>query len=132
MINVRGMANAAIQVVNDNQTITLERSAGYTTAPGGKRTPAYDTFSGEAQIQALGPKDLQHVANLNLQDVSRKVYLYGNWMGVVRADAKGGDLLTFPQVPGGTNQKWKVVTVFETWATWCAVGVVLQTDVVTP
>jgi hypothetical protein len=126
MINVRGMANAAIQVVNANITIPLLRSTGYTVGANGKQMPTYDTLSGPAQVQALGPKDLQHVNALNLQNVSRKVYLYGNWMGVVRADEKGGDLLTFPQIGGGADHQWKVVTVFETWPTWCAVGVVLQ------
>lgn len=126
MINVRGMANSAVQVVNANITIPLLRSNGYTVGANGKQVPTYDTFSGPAQVQALGPKDLQHVNALNLQNVSRKVYLYGNWMGVVRADEKGGDILTFPQITGGADQQWKVVTVFETWPTWCAVGVVLQ------
>lgn len=126
MINVRGMANTAIQVVNANITIPLLRSKGYTVGANGKQVPTYDTLSGPAQVQALGPKDLQHVNALNLQNVSRKVYLYGNWMGVVRADEKGGDLLKFPQVPDGPAQDWKVVTVFETWPTWAAVGVVLQ------
>lgn len=131
-INVRGIANSLTRIVNDNQTIYLLRANGYTTLPNGKQVPAFLTFSGEAQIQALGPKDLQHLNNLNIQGVSRKVYLYGNWMGVVRADAKGGDILKFPQVAGAPIQDWKVVTVFETWETWCAVGVALQTTVVTP
>lgn len=131
-MNLRGLANSVTQRVNPNQTITLLRSNGFTVSPNGKQVPAFLQFSGEAQIQALGAEDLRHLNNLNIQGVSRKVYLYGNWMGVVRADAKGGDLLNFPQVPGEPMQQWKAVTVFETWPDWCAIGVSLQTSVVTP
>lgn len=127
-MNLRGMANSVTQNVNANQIISLKRNTGYTTDTNYNQVPTFETVSGAAQIQALGPKDLQHVDALNLQNVSRKVYLYGNWMGVVRADSKGGDILTFPQVPGGDAQDWKVVTVFETWESWCSVGVALQEE----
>lgn len=129
-MNIRAIANARTQIVNSNQTITLFRSNGFTVGSNGKQVPVFITLTGDAQIQALGPKDLQHINNLNIQNVDRKVYLYGNWMGVVRADSKGGDVLQFPQVPGGANQQWKVVTVFETWDTWVAVGVSLQVGTV--
>ena len=125
-MNLRGLANSVTQQINENQTITLQRNTGYTTDLNYNQVPTFETLTGEAQIQALGPKDLQHLSYLNIQNVSRKVYLYGNWQGVVRADSKGGDILTFPEIPGGDNRNWKVVTVFETWDTWCAVGVVLQ------
>lgn len=131
-MNLRNIANSVTRTVNPNLTIELLRSTGYTTGTNGKQVPTYATFSGEANVQGMGPSDLQHMNNLNIQGVVRKVYLYGNWMGVVRADAKGGDLLTFPQAPGMPDQQWKAVTVFETWPDWCAIGVVMQTTVVTP
>ena len=127
-MNLRGLANSVTQNVNSNQTITLLRNTGYTTDTNYNQVPTFETLSGAAQIQALGPKDLQHADHLNIQNVSRKVYLYGNWQGVVREDSKGGDILTFPQIPGGDNQNWKVVIVFESWPEWCSVGVVLQEE----
>lgn len=127
-MNLRGLANSVTQNVNSNQTITLLRNTGYTTDANYNQVPTFETLSGAAQIQSLGPKDLQHADYLNIQNVSRKVYLYGNWQGVVRANSKGGDILTFPQIPGGDNQNWKVVIVFETWSSWCSVGVVLQEE----
>lgn len=129
-INIRAMVNARTQVVNSNQTITLFRSNGFTVSSNGKQVPIFITLTGDAQIQALGPKDLQHINNLNIQNVDRKVYLYGNWMGVVRADSKGGDVLQFPQIPGGPDQQWKAITVFETWPEWCSIGVSLQVGAV--
>lgn len=126
-MNLHAMVRGVISTVNPDTTITLKRSTGYTTGANGKQVASYaDPVSGPAQIQAMGGGDLKHMNDLNITGVMRKVYLYGNWMGVVRADKTGGDILTFPQVPGATPQDWKIVNVFETWPDWCAVGVVLQ------
>lgn len=125
-MNLHHIVRGAINAVNPDINVGLRRSTGYTVATDGEQIPTYDTLSGPGQVQALGSEDLRHVAAANLQSVDRKVYLYGNWMGVVRADQKGGDILTFSQIPGAAAQDWKVVTVFETWPDWCAVGVVLQ------
>ena len=125
-MNLHHIVRGAINAINPDITVGLQRSNGYTVDTDGSQIPAYITSSGLGQVQALGPADLKHVANANIQSVDRKVYLYGNWMGVVRADQRGGDILSFPQVPGAPVQQWKVVTVFETWPDWCAVGVVLQ------
>lgn len=126
MINLRAIANASIQQINPNITGTLLRSTGYTAQPGGKRVPTFDTLTGDIQVQAIGAKDLEHMNFLNIQGVMRLVYIWGNWAGVVRADQKGGDILQFPQVPGGEVQDWRVVNVKETWPTWSSVIVVLQ------
>lgn len=125
-MNLHNLVRGAITAVNMDAEITLLRSTGYTTGANGKQTPVDTVFTGPAQIQGLGPSDLRHTDALNIQGVWRKVYLYGNWMGVVRSDQKGGDVLVFPQAPTLADQNWKVVTVFETWPDWCAVGVVLQ------
>lgn len=75
---------------------------------------------------------------MNIEGVDRKVYMYGDWGGPIRADATGGDLLSFPMLRApDTMRDWKIVTVFETWDNvggegWCAVGVVMQKSVVTP
>lgn len=125
-MNLHGIVRSQISAVNPDIAATLRRSAGYTTDTDGTQIPAYTTLTGSIQVQAFGPSDLRHVGPLNIQGVLRKVYAYGNWMGVVRADQKGGDILTFPQFPFATVQDWKVITVFETWPDWCAIGVVLQ------
>lgn len=125
-MNLHGIVRGVITAINPDRTISLLRSTGYTVLPGGKQVPTQTTLSGPAQIQALGPSDLKHMNDLNLQGVMRKVYLYGNWQGAIRADATGGDVLQFAQIPGGAAQNWKVVTVFESWPDWCSVGVVLQ------
>jgi hypothetical protein len=126
-MNLHALVRGTITAINPDRTISLKRSNGYTTSANGKQVPTYAaTVSGVAQIQALSGGDLRHMNNLNITGIMRKVYLYGNWMGIIRTDKTGGDVLTFPQVPGGADQDWNVVSVFETWDTWCAVGVVLQ------
>lgn len=127
-LNMHGMVRGAIQAVNTDIAATLRRSTGYTTDAAGKRTPVYADTTGRVQEQALSSAELKHVNDLNIQGVIRKVYMYGNWGGPIRADATGGDLLVFPRVKGGPAVTWKIVTTFETWTDsgWCAVGVVLQ------
>ena len=96
-----------------------------------KQVPQYATDQPvRGNVQALTGKDLKHASLQNIQGVLRGVYLFGNVQGVVRPDAKGGDLLVFPQMLGGTPQTWLVVAVLETWGVeqsgWCKVAVCLQ------
>lgn len=127
-LNLHGIVRGVIQSVNGDITAVLRRNTGYTIAPNGKQIPTTSDTTGSIQEQALGPSDLRHVNDLNIQGVMRKVYMYGDWGGPVRADQVGGDILLFPHVRGGPAVPWKIVTVFETWTDsgWCAVGVVLQ------
>jgi hypothetical protein len=129
-LNLHAITRAAIQSVNPDISATYLKSTGYTTDGSGARTPSYVSTDVKIQVQALTGKDLQHPAMQNAEGVLRAVYMYGNTQGVVRPDVKGGDLLEFPQVQGGTPQQWLVVAVLETWspdaAGWCKLGVNLQ------
>ena len=125
-MNLRGIANSLTQAINANQTVVWQQSTGYTTDASGKRTPTYATSNVQAQVQAIDGGDLKHLDSLNMQGVFRSVYLYGNVAGVVRADQKGGDILQFPQVPGGPVHSWVVTMVRETWPDWCRVIATLQ------
>lgn len=129
-MNLHGIVRGAITTVNPDISATLKRSTGYTTGANGKRAPTFSSTTGQIQVQGLGPADLRHLQNLNIQGVDRKVYMYGDWGGPIRADQTGGDLLSFP-IPRDPNtmRDWKIVTVFETWPDWTAVGVVLQAEV---
>lgn len=131
-MNLHSVVRGAIQIINPDTTATLLRSTGYATDAASKQIPTYDTLSGPAQIQACSGKDIDRVNFLALQGIFRTVYLYGNWMGIVRTDKKGGDILKFAQVPGAAIQDWKIVMVKETWPDWCSVIVQLQTTITTP
>lgn len=126
-MNLHGLVRGAITTVNPDVMCPYQQSTGYTANDAGKRTPAYaDSVTIPCQIQALTGKDLRHEALQNIQGVMRGVYVYGNKQGVVRVDAKGGDLFQFAQVPGGALQTWLVVAVLETWPDWSKVAVCLQ------
>lgn len=125
-MNLHGIVRGAITTVNPDIPATLLCSTGYTTDSSGERTPTFDTFTGDIQVQACSGKDIERTNFLNIQGVLRTVYDYGNWTGIVRVDEKGGDILQFPQVPGAAIQTWKVVIVKETWPDWCSFIVQLQ------
>lgn len=127
-MNLIGIANGAVQGVNANQTVTwVQSTGGYTTDAAGHRTENTSSSSVQAQIQATSENDLRLVDNLNLGTVLRKVYMYGNVLGISRPDQRGGDVLQFPEMPGGPTQDWKVISVLEAWPTWACVIVSLQT-----
>lgn len=130
-LNLHAIVRPAITSVNPDTLGTWRESTGDTIAAGGRVVPTYtDHLLVPMQVQALSGKDLKHTDFLSMQGVKRAVYLYGNVEGVNRPDAKGGDLLLFPETRGGANKTWLVVVVLETWGPdltgWCKVGVVLQ------
>ena len=127
-MNLRSLVNPFTQTTNCNQEINWIQSTGYITNDAGKRTPTTITLTVQAQVQALSATDLKHIDGLNITGVMRSVYMYGNAAGVVRVDQIGGDILVFPEVPGGTPRNWLVTQVMETWSDWCRVIVNLQAD----
>ena len=125
-MNLRQLANGVTQNINPNISATWIQSTGYTTAVDGKRTPITSSSTIQIQAQGLSASDMRHVDALNIEGVVRSVHMYGNVQGVVRADQKGGDILQFPEIPGGTVKNWLIVQVMETWPEWSRVLVVLQ------
>ena len=127
-MNLHGIVSGAIATVNPFVTATLKRSAGYTTAPDGTRTPAFNDMPGiPVQVQALTYSDLQHLDGLNIQGVRRAVYLNGAAMAVVRPLQAGGDLFVFPDCTLPEGNTWLVAYVLEAWPDWCKCALTLQT-----
>lgn len=133
-MNFHALVRPVITLVNPDITGTWRESTGRTVVSGGRVVPTYVDHTGlRMQIQAQTGEVLKmpNGTYIAQQGVRRDVYVYGNYQGQVRPDNKGGDLLIFPEVPGGANKTWLVTTVYETWPDWCKVGVVLQTDTTT-
>jgi hypothetical protein len=126
MFDVRMIANQVSQVTNPNITVYWLKSIGYTTSASGARTPTTTSQVISAQVQGLSSEDLKHTDGMNIQGVMRSVHIFGNIQGVVRIDQQGGDILQFPELPGGAIRNWKVIQVMETWPTWSRVLVALQ------
>ena len=103
----------------------IQTSTGYFTNLDGSRTPLYNVVNAvSAQAQPVTYNDIVQLDGLNIQGIRRKLYLNGNYNGIIRADGKGGDILEFPD--GST---WLVVCEAENWAQedgWCAVLITQQ------
>lgn len=122
-MDLRSLANAASNTVNPNIIVTVKASTGSTSDPDSyKPVPAYaDPVTGPGQLQALDGSDLKQIDGMNLSGVLRAIYLRGVLAGVIRADSKGGDLITIAAqrgVPAPYVGVWLVVKVLEGWPDW--------------
>lgn len=133
-MNLHGIVRGAINSVNPDRPALLLSSIGNTVNADFSQTPGYAPgVAVRIQIQPLGKEELRHIDRLNLQGVFRTVFMYGNTQGVVRVQAKGGDLLQFSTFQGERVQNWKVVgPVDGPWNVenggWTKFIVCLQTD----
>ena len=120
-MDIRGLANRAVQTVNGDVTVTVYRSTGYTIGAGAKQVPTYDAgTTGPAQVQSMSSSDLKQLEGISQQGDYRAIYLRGVLHGIVRPDGKGGDKITI----GG--ETWLVVQVLESWPTWSKAAICLQ------
>ena len=124
-MNLREIANSAIQVINPDQTITWKRSTGWQIV-NYQQVTTYEEIECLGNVQALSDEQLHHVNDLNISGVMRSVYLSQNAMGVSFRQIRGGDILTFREFEDVEPTKWKVVHSAETWDNWCHVICVQQ------
>ena len=124
-MNLHQIVSSSIGAVNPFIPITAKISTGYTVGPNYKQEPTYTTIETTGQVQALSGDNLKHLLGLNIQGASQKVYLNGNFEGLLRDDSKGGDLLTF-SLNGAPAKTYLIVCVFERWPDWCSVAVQMQ------
>lgn len=125
MVNLRRLANVATSRINPNLTIGLRRyvAGPPTVNPDGTTAPAYEpSVNIVGQVQALGKKDIDHLAMLNISDCERMVYVDAQLQATDRREQTGGDLLTFE------GRTWLVVAIMEGWTTagWCRAAVSKQ------
>ncbi len=121
-MNLHGIVSGAISAINPLISATITPAVtGYTTNADGTQVPNYGTpVTAQVQVQALTTRDLAQLSALNIQGNLRKVWLNGNWNGIIRPEGKGGDLMTF------NGQNWLIVQVIEQWPEWTSVAVSLQ------
>lgn len=129
-MNLVGIVSSLVGGVNPLITANwLTSGESYTYLPDGTQVPTYKGgIQIPIQIQALTAQELSKLDGLNVQGVKRAVYIEGQAAGVIRCDTRGGDLLIFPDVPGGLNKTWLAVLALETWPDWVKLAVVLQND----
>jgi hypothetical protein len=124
-VNLHAVVAPYVGAVNPLILVTWEQSNGYTQAADLSRTPTYHTVNGvQAQRQALTYKDLMQLSGLNINGEACALYINGDAVGVLRPDAKGGDLFRMPD-----GSEWLVVHVLENWnatAGWTKVACTRQ------
>ena len=134
-INLRRIANSAIQIINTDIWVEWRKSLGSIPREDGLPIPQYaEPKQIRANVQALAGSDLMHESDLNQTSTMRKVYLWSNFdagekLTVGTPNQVGGDLLIFPQVPKGLNCVWLITQINEQWKKWASVNVVLQNDI---
>lgn len=119
-MNLRSIANSLTSNINPNVPGVFQVNTGFTTLPGGKRVPSFNSVDVTVQLQELSSTDLRQVDSVNIQGILRSAYLNGNFNGVNRPEQKGGDILMIG------SEKWLVVKVPELWSDWCRVIINLQ------
>ena len=123
-MSLHDLAANAISSINLMMPCTLYRSTGNSVAAGGKMTPTFAApVSVSCQVQQLTAKDLQHMSDMNMQGITRKVWCAITLHGIDRTSQLGGDRLTLPD---GTI--WLVVAVPEVWPDWCTALLQKQTS----
>lgn len=128
-MNVRGIANMAIQTVNPNIPIVVKLPNGFTIDPATRRqVPAYNSINAMGQLQALDGDDLKQISSLNIQGTVRAMYLYGSIAGVIRPDGSSQSHVVFTSNEAGVtkSREWGVFKVLESWQDWCKVAIVYQ------
>jgi len=136
-VNLHGIVRGAINSVNPDRPALYLASIGATSNADFSQTPNYASgVAVRVQIQPLDKEGLRQVERLNMTGVFRTVYMFGNTQGIVRVQAKGGDLLQFRTFQGEAVQNWKVVEPDGPWNVenggWTKLIVVLQTDTPPP
>ena len=130
-MDLRGIANGISSTVNPNVIVSLQASTGSTIGAGLKQIPSYAApVTGPAQIQALDGATLQHMDGLNIQGDLRTIILRGNLSAVIRANDKGGDIITIagplPPALAPLVGTWLVAKVLESWPLWTKAVIVRQ------
>ena len=136
-LNLHATVRGAINSVNPDIAGSYLASTGFTRDAASKRTPTY--AAGVAvmlQVQPPSSSDLKKINLMNLAGVLRTVFMFGTPQSVVRLNVQGGDLLKFPQIPGGPVCTWLIAKVDEGWqwvgnSGWSKLFAVLQTDAAT-
>jgi hypothetical protein len=120
-LNLHRIVKSAVSRINPFISAVVRVSDGFTIGAGRKQTPKYlpdQTIS--IQLQPLSPGDLRHVDGMNLQGLLKSIHVDGNYYGVNREKAIGGDLIIIG------SETWLVIEPMELWPDWCRLLVQLQ------
>lgn len=124
MLNLHNVASGVISAANPMTEVIVKKCTGVISNPDYSRTPTYFEYPEKVQFQALSQKQLEHMNDMNIQGILKKVFLKGLWEGVDRKKQKGGDLI----VEQKSGNVWLIVEVLEAFHGWSSVCVSKQVD----
>jgi hypothetical protein len=123
-LNLHSIAKGLIASINPPTALTVQQSTSYTVNADFSQTPQYTLVQiPDADVQGLDQSALQLVERMNIQGLSKRVWVDGQFFAVVRAAARGGDIITDP-----TGTTWKITAVPEGWdqSGWCSFIMTMQ------
>ncbi len=121
-MNLHNIASGCIGAINPNTAGTLQPSEGYVTNDDGSRSPSYEgSVPVQVQVQALTTAKLVQLEQLNIAGSTHVLFISGEIDGVLRADRKGGDLITLSD-----GRRYLVTAVLEQWSNWAQASVTMQ------
>jgi hypothetical protein len=122
-VNLHQLVRGVVGAVNPDIPVTIKPSAGAAEDDTGRAVPAYGpTIQTSGQKQPITGRDIERFQQQNIQGVTCKMHLNGNFEGLFRVLGKGGDLLQFE------GRTFLVASVMERWPDWCCVALTMQLD----
>lgn len=124
-MNLHAIVSPYVSPVNPPLLASIQPSTGYTTDANFKRVPVYGpAVNVYVDCQALQYNDIQMTAGLQIQGRRQAMYITGDYAGLVRAQEKGGDIITLPD-----GSVWLCAMVLERWSMtsgWVKICATLQ------
>lgn len=122
-MNLHQLVRGVVGAVNPDIPVSVMPSAGATEDDTGRTIPSYGaTIQTTGQKQPVTGRDIERFQQQNIQGVTCKMHLNGNFEGLFRVLGKGGDLLQFE------GRTYLVASVMERWPDWCCVALTMQLD----
>lgn len=122
-MNLHAIVSPYVAAVSPFITVVVEASTGFGKGRDYSQVPTYAPgVPVEAQVQSLTYNDIAQLDGVNIQGERRAIYCNGDYEAVIRADQRGGDLVTFPDAT-----VWLVAMVLERWPTgWVKLALTRQ------
>ena len=122
-MNLHQLVRGVVGAVNPDIPVSVMPSTGSTEDDTGRSIPTYGTtITTTGQKQPVTGRDIERFQQQNIQGVTCKMHLNGNFEGLFRVMGKGGDLLLFE------GRTYLVASVMERWPDWCCVALTMQLD----
>jgi len=122
-VNLHQLVRGVVGAVNPDILVSVMPSTGSTEDDTGRSIPSYGaTIQTTGQKQPVTGRDIERFQQQNIQGVTCKMHLNGNYEGLFRVLGKGGDLLQFE------GRTYLVASVMERWPDWCCVALTMQLD----